>query len=208
MKINGEPFYIVIGRQFGSGGKEVGKLLSSRLGIPCYDKTLITASAERLGFSKEMLNRADEKRPSLLRSFFSCNPGGPAYSQTQAIDKHTLYEIQSEIIRQLAEEGSCIFVGRTADHILRDKKNMLSVFLHADRDIRAANVYGRHDAVNLHDAESMLSKKDKERQAYYQYYTGRKWGDASNYHLCFDASVVAPEQIADLICSIVNCKSR
>lgn len=199
-----KPYYIVIGRQFGSGGKELGKLLETKLGIPCYDKTLISASAERFGFRSDILALADEKRPSLLRSFFSCNPGGPADASSVAVDKHTIYKIQSQIINQLADEGSCIFVGRTADHILRDRENLLSIFLHAHPDTRAKRICDRNDASDLKTAKELLAKKDRERQAFYQYYTGRKWGDAGNYHLTADASVLPTEKIADFICGIVN----
>ena len=202
--MSSRSYYIVIGRQFGSGGKELGQELSKRLGIPCYDKTLIAKASERFGLTPEIIAKADERRPSALKSFFSCNPGAPDGQYPATMDKETLYAIQSNVIRQLAAEGPCIFVGRTADYILRDEPGLFSIFLHAGQSERIKNICRRGDASCMRNAEACIAKKDKERQSYYQYYTGKKWGMAENYHLCIDTSKFSIPQLADIICSCLN----
>lgn len=198
------PFYIVVGRQFGSGGLEFARELASRLGVECYDKTLVTEAAQRFGFSREIIARADERCPSRLRSFLSCNPGIPAAPGIDSVGKETMYSIQSAVIRQLAAEGSAIFVGRTADYILRDAPLLLSVFLHSTPEKRAERIVRRNDAKNIREARDLLCRKDKERQQYYKYYTGRIWGAADNYHLCLDASAFPVDVMADTVIALLN----
>lgn len=202
--MNNDNFHLIIGRQFGSGGKELGKKIAERLGIPCYDKSLLVAAAERLGLRADLLRNKEEKRPSRLRSFLSCNPGINSDNIGNNFDSSSIYSVQTNVIRQLSIENSCVFVGRTADYILRDHKRMLSIFLHAAPQWRARRIVERGDAANIREAHDLLIKKDKERQSYYNYYTGRKWGEASTYHLTADTSIIPIDILTEFIIDILN----
>lgn len=201
-------FAIVIGRQFGSGGKELGSELAARLAIPCFDKTLLSEAAQRFGFKKEILANADEKKPSVLRSFLNCNPGisNDQYGLA-SMSGDSLYRIQSKVISQLADEGSCIFVGRTADYVLRDHPCVVSVFLHASDRHRINRICARGDAGNEKEASELLAKRDRQRQKYYDYYTGRRWGVGSTYDLCLNASDIDIKSIASIVIDYLNCKA-
>jgi len=200
-------YAIVIGRQFGAGGKALGAELAKRLGIRCYDKTLLSRAAESLGFRKELMANADERKPSIFRSFLNCNPG-IANEQIAGSPMHgdSLYKIQSEVITKLAERESCIFVGRTADYVLREHPCMVSVFLHADRAHRIDRICKRGDA-DYHSAPDILNKRDRERQKYYNYYTGRKWGDSATYDITLNASGIPIDKLASIVIEYLNCKA-
>lgn len=199
-KRSGDPFVVAIGRQFGCGGREIGKMIAEALGAAYYDKTLLSKAAETFGFSKDIFDRADEKRPSWLRSLLQYNYGVEnAVSEFSDIDNEGLYKAQSGVIRQLTQQGSCVIVGRTADYILRDHPRLISIFLHAPERHRAQKLIDRNDAKDLESAISMAKKMDNARDSYYSYYTNKRWGAASTYHLCVDTSLFSPEEIIDLI---------
>lgn len=175
-------------------------MIARSLGADYYDKTLLSKAAEAFGFSKNLFDRADEKRPSWLRSLLQYNYGVEnAVSEFSDIDNEGLYRAQSRVIRQLAANGPCVIVGRTADYILRDHPRMVSLFLHAPVDFRAARILERNDAKDMDSARSMARKMDNARDSYYSYYTNRPWGHASTYHLSIDTSRFTPEEIIELI---------
>ena len=191
---------VVIGRQFGCGGREIGRLIAKRLNAGYYDKTLLSKTAQSLGFDISIFDSAEEKRPSWLRSLLSYSYGTESAGiEGLDIDNEGLYKLQSQVIRKLADEGPCVFVGRTADYILRDYPNMLSIFLHAPVDVRCSNIVKRNDSDSETHAASMARKMDNARQSFYSYYTNRKWGEAATYHLSFDTSRFTPEQIAETV---------
>lgn len=193
-------FVVVIGRQFGCGGRDIGKLLASGLGAEYYDKTLLSKAAESLGFNKNLFDRADEKRPSWLRSLLQYNYGvESALSELSDIDNESLYGVQSRVIRQLADQGNCVFVGRTADYVLRDHPGLISIFLHAPIEFRIHNIMKRNDASTPDAARSMARKMDNARESYYFYYTNHKWGHADTYHLSIDTSRFTPDEILGLV---------
>lgn len=194
---------IVIGRQFGCGAREAGKILSRRLGIPYYDKELLSEAASRLGFDKEIFAKADEKRPSFLRFFTGSSAGTPVFS-TSGLSPEKIYEFQSMVIAKIIEEGACVIVGRTADYIARNDSRLVSVFLHASEESRASHIIRRGDADSIEKSIEMGRRRDKERENYYNYFTGRRWGHASNYHLTLDASTLSAEDIADLILAFIE----
>lgn len=184
---------ITVGRQFGSGGKPVGDALSEKLGIPVYDNELITEAARHSGYSPEFFIRSDEKK----RSFFLANLfGGNNYSRNMIGDAE-LFRIQSETIRNIAEKGSAIFVGRASDYVLRDMKP-LSVFISATMESRIKFVCER-DGVTPDEAVSIIDKRDRDRARYYNFFTQRNWGVASNYDLCINRSAIGTQKAADLI---------
>ncbi len=198
-------FVIVIGREFGSGGRRIGKILSNRLGCAYYDKELLAEAAKSLGFTPEIFNEHDEKKPSMFNTFFQGVYGITQNYHDTTVGGTALYKEQSKAIRKLAEKGSCIIVGRTADYVLRDHPGLLSVFLHSPIAHRAAKIVERGEAGDLQSAMEKARKHDRDRESYYNYYTGRRWGRASNYHLSLDASRLSDEEIADII---IKCVKR
>ncbi|MBQ2103538.1 MAG: cytidylate kinase-like family protein [Bacteroidales bacterium] len=184
---------ITIGRQFGSGGKPVGDALSRKLGIPVYDNELITEAAKQSGYSPELFIRSDEKK----RSFFLANLFGLSSDVRDMIGDAELFRIQSETIRNLAAKGSAIFVGRASDYVLRDMK-CLNVFITASMESRIKFVCER-DGVALEDAPGIIERRDRNRSKYYDFFTQKHWGLASNYDICINRSTLGTEKTADLI---------
>jgi len=185
---------ITISRQFGSGGRTIGKEAAAKLGIPCYDQELIGKIAEESGFAKEYVAERGEytAHSSWLASAIS---GRDYYGHSHQDD---LWAAQRKVILELAEKEPCVIVGRCADYILRDAVDCLTVFIHADMEKRARRIveqYGeRPDA-----PEKRLRDKDKRRAAYYQYYTDMEWGAVQNYHVALDSGVLGIERCVDII---------
>lgn len=199
---------IVIGRQFGAGGRRLGRELSRRLGIPYFDKELLQEAAERFGFSRTVFESGDEKRPSLLHSLVNFNYNSVTYNFcTSAMSADEIYTAQSHVIRQLAEEGPCVIVGRTADYILRDFPCLISVFVHADIKTRAYRIFDRGEAPSQEAAEEIAEKQDKLRRNYYNYFTGNKWGDAATYNICIDSTRLSVDNMAELVIAFAQLRN-
>lgn len=203
--MDSEKFLIVVGRQFGSGGRQIGRMLARELGVKYYDKTLMSEAAKRLGYSAELFERADEKRPSFLRSllWFSYGASSDA-SESSQMSPEDMYRFQSEVIQSICEKESCVIVGRTADYVMRHHPRMVSIFLHAPADDRARRVVARGETDSLRDAVELVKKRDKARESYYNYFTNRHWGRADNYHLCVDSSRTTPEAILSMVKSMLH----
>ncbi len=190
-----------IGRQFGSGGRQVGKTLAEKLGIPFYDKELIAISAQDSGLSEALFTNADEKATSSI--FYSLVMGNypmasGALGVTEMPLNDQLFLIQSKTIKRLAAEGPCVIVGRCADYILRDLENTMSIFIHADiaqRAERAIRVY----EVKENKAEDVCLKADKQRANFYNYYSDRKWGMCRTYDMSLDSGKLGIEGCVDQI---------
>ena len=187
---------INVGRQFGSGGKLVALALGKKLGIPVYDQELISKAAEQSGFSKELFAKSDEKRNLLALSSFIVDVGRFGSADNYVSDNQ-LFVIQSNVIRSIADKGSAIFIGRCADYILRDRP-CLDVFISASDEVRIKRVAERM-GITPEQAESLMQKKDRTRETYYNYFTFGNWGIASNYDLCVDSSVLGIDGTADMI---------
>lgn len=183
---------ITISREFGSGGRTIGKMVSEKLGIPYYDAELIHKIAQESGFSENYIKNAGEYTPGgFLSSAFANRSFGPT-------NEDYLWNIQYKIITELAEKESCVIVGRCADYILKDKADCLKVFIHADMDFRAeriVKVYGEREVV----PEERLRDKDKRRAAYHRFYTNMKWGCAQNYHICLDSGKLGIAKCSEII---------
>ena len=186
---------INIGRQFGGGGLGVAHELGRKLGIPVYDKELITKAAQDSGFSKAIFEESDEKKRLFSLSSIFANRFGDTENY---MSDRGLFKMQSETIRKIAEQGSAIIVGRCADYILRDMECTLDVFLTSPLEVRAARIAER-SGLSLEEAEKLAEEKDKNRAEYYNYYTFTDWGVASTYDLCLDSSALGIEGTADLI---------
>ena len=187
---------INIGRQFGAGGKGVALILGERLGIPVYDNELLQKAAEESGFSPAFFRKSDERR-RLWRfgSLFGLNRAS-AYAPS-GIDGTELFRYQSEAIRDLAQQGDAIFLGRASDYVLRDME-CLDVFICAPLEDRVARVRER-TGMSVEEAEKYILRKEKNRENYYNFFTLGNWGVASNYDLCLDSSRLGLEGCADLI---------
>ena len=185
---------ITISREFGSGGRTIGKLAAEKLGIPCYDQQIIEQIAEESGLAKEYIQERGEYMPSSswIANALAVRSIGGIRSEDQ------LWSSQCKVIMDLAAKGPCVRVGRCADHILRGEYDLLRVFVHAPMEKRAERIvrlYGESDV----SVEKRLADKDKRRKAYYQLYTDTEWGVAKNYDICFDSSVIGTQKCADMI---------
>ena len=187
---------INVGRQFGSGGRLVALALGRKLGIPVYVQELIAKAAEQSGFSKELFANSDEKRNLLALSSFIVDVGRFGSADNYMSDNQ-LFVIQSNVIRSLADKGPAIFIGRCSDYILRDRK-CLDVFVTATDEVRIKRIAERMN-ITPEQADSLMRKKDRTRETYYNYYTFGNWGVASNYDLCVDSTVLGIEGTADMI---------
>ena len=186
---------ITISREFGSGGRTIGKKVAEKLGIPCYDSEIIQEMAKETGFAPDYVKEAGEYVPdSFLSAAFSNRMFGPT-------NEDILWEHQYRVITELAEKSSCVIVGRCADFILQDKADCLKVFIHADMAFRAkriVEVYGERKQA----PEERLRDKDKRRAAYHRFYTDMKWGCAQNYHLTLDSGALGIDKCAALIAEL------
>lgn len=200
---------IVIGRQYGSGGRALGRELSRRLSIPFYDRELLSEAARQFGISLPAFEREDERRPSLLRTVVESAFGSSSANiSVEGYTPHHLYSMQSKVIEQIAELGGAIFVGRTADYVLRDNPRLLSVFVHSDDATRARRLIKRGECTTKEQALDMARRHDRLRQGYYNYYTGRQWGHAANYHLSVDMGKLGISAAADVIMQGAYAMSR
>ena len=178
---------ITISREFGSGGRTIGKKVAEKLGIPCYDAEIIQEMAKETGFAPDYVKEAGEYAPgSFLSSAFSNRMFGPT-------NEDILWEHQCNTITALAQKGPCVIVGRCADYILQDTADCLKVFIHADMAFRAKREQS---------PEERLRDKDKLRSAYHRFYTNMKWGHAQNYHLTLDSGVLGIDKCVDIIAEL------
>jgi len=190
-----EKFNINIGRQLGSGGRIIGEKLSEQLGISFYDKELIQIASKESGLGKEFFEQADEKTSfSLFGGFFGL--------RTSIIDEgyvnnylcnETFFKIQSDVIQDLSEKESCVFVGRCADYILRENPRCVNIFITADIDDRIKRVVSQQQ-LSEEKAEELIEKTDKKRADYYNYYINKVWGAAESYHLCINSSALGIDE--------------
>ena len=188
---------INIGRSFGSGGGFVAKAVGEKLGIAIYDNELISRYAEENGYSRGAFAQGEEK-PSIfsLSSFFSS--GRPSFGEGSGyVNDNMMFKIQSEVIRSIADKGDAIIIGRCSDYILRERR-CLDVFVCAPEQWRIERL-AKNEGLSLGEAESLMKRKDRTRETYYNYYTFGSWGVASNYDLCVDSSILGIEGTADFI---------
>ena len=199
---------IVIGRQYGSGGRKIGRIVAEKLGFSYYDSELLSHAAERLGMRREVFLAHDEKKPSIFRALLQGAYGiADNFHHTNLICGEKMYDEQSRLISELSHENACVFVGRTADHILRHNPELLSVFLHSPAENRAKCVINRGETEKFEEALDIIRKFDKDREEYYNFYTGtNNWGKAINYHLTLDSSIASHEEIAEIIINFAKKK--
>jgi cytidylate kinase len=196
----GKEYVITVGRQLGSGGRIIGENLAGQLGIAFYDKELIQIASQESGLGKEYFEQADEKKSYSvfgglfgLRGTLADEPFSHYY-----LNNETLFKIQSDVIRDLAEKGSCLFVGRCADYVLKENPRCLNVFISADMNDRIKRV-AEVQNLSAEKARDFIEKADKQRAGYYNYFSNKVWGAAESYHLCINSSVLGIDETVYLL---------
>ena len=196
---------ITIGRQYGSGGREIGKKIAEKLGIPYFDKELLARVAKESGFCEEMIKNHDE-RPT---NSFLYNVVMDTYSfgyNTAFVDmpmRQKVFLAQFDTVKKIANEGSCVIVGRCADYALSDYPNCLNLFIYGKEEAKAQRISERQN-VTFSQAKDMCIKRDKQRQSYYNYYSNKKWGRADSYDLCIDSGKLGIDGTVDFIIDFVK----
>lgn len=199
-----ENYIITIGRQLGSGGKQTGEMLSQKLQTPCFDKELLQLAAKESGVHSEFFEQVDEKSRFSILSGLSAFWEGDFFTNNY-LSNESLFKIQSDVIQELANKQSCIFVGRCADYILRNHPRMLSVFITANINDRIATIT-QSQQVTEEKAKTIIEQTDKKRASYYNFYSNKTWGAASSYDLCINASVLGIEETVACILQFVQQK--
>lgn len=201
---------ITLGRQLGSNGKLIGKALAEKLGYKFYDKDLIARVAKESGLSENLFDEMNEKpTTSLLYSLVMGvqSSKGLYYQYNDMLNGDSLFRLQADVIKKIANEGPCIIVGRCADYILRDNPNLIKLFLCAGTEERVKNLMAR-DNMTEKEARSAVSKADKRRSNYYNFYTNNSWGNVNNYHLCLDTASLTQEECVDFLYSYVKEREK
>ena len=197
---------ITIGRQFGSGGREIGEKVAEYFGIKYYDKDLLTRAAKESGFCEEMIKNHDEKPTNSFLYNLVMDTYSFGYNSSSFVDmpiSHKVFLAQFDTIKKVADEGPCVIVGRCADYALADRKNVLHLFIYGDEETKIKFVMNKYD-VTESKARDMIIKKDKQRQSYYNYYSSKKWGRADSYDLCINSGVLGLDGTVKLITQYVE----
>ena len=205
-----QQIIINIGRQVCAGGLEIGRLLAEEFHAKYYDRELLNLAAKESGFSEEFFRQSDERK-GFLRSFlhlpYNNNWGGGSNFYQNNFSQESLFKFQSEAIIKAAQEGSCVFVGRCADYVLRDYPNVVNIFITASIDTRA-ELFMKEKNVTKEEAIKRIQHVESRRASYYNYYTGKKWGHAASYDLCIDASILGSTETARIIAEFVRKKFK
>ena len=196
---------INIGRQLGSGGRSIADILARHYGITAYDRKLIELAAQESGLCKEVFENADEKKwHGFFHAIFSNRSAANAFgSNENYLSNDALFKVQSDIIRDLAEKESCIFIGRCADYILRDHPCRINLFFTADLDDRIARM-AKEKHITAEQAAELIEKTDRRRADYYNYYSGKTWGAAESYDLCINTSHLGHEATAKMLIEYID----
>lgn len=192
-------YVVTIGRQFGSGGREIGQKLAARLGINYYDKELLLEIQKETGLTPEFLSESDEQP----HAAWSHALAGILYDGIYTQER--IFRYQSECIRKIAGEQSCVIVGRCADYILRDHPHCINTFIHAPLEFCAERL-ALNDGVPRGEAAELSVKMNKKRASYYNFYTDKKWGHITSYHLSIDSSLLGIDRTVEMIAELVNRK--
>ena len=198
-----EKKIITISREFGSGGRTIGHQVAEALGIPFYDKELVEQVALESGFAPKYVEEHGEHSPGKSILSYAFTSHGVPGTMNGLSTADFLWSIQCSVILQLAEQGPCVIVGRNADYILKDRPDVLHAFIYADKDFRAERIvrlYGESEE----SPQTRLNEKDRRRKANYQHYTGRNWGEAQNYDISLNTSVLGIEKCTEILVSLMR----
>ena len=199
---------ITIARQYGSGGREIGEAVAKKLGIPLFDKQLITDAASKGNLNEEVLKKTDESAANSL--LYTLAMGSNVAGTTMHFGykmpiNDKLFILQSEVIKEYAKEGSCVIIGRCSDYVLRDEENVFRLFIYGDLEHRKARVAERHPEIKSAQIIDIINKTDRRRASYYNFYTGNTWGKYDNYDMAINSSTLGIEGTAELI---VTCAKQ
>ena len=193
---------ITIARQYGSGGREIGERIAAALGIPIYDKEIITDAASKGELNTEVIRKADESAANSL--LYTLAMGSNIAGTTMHFGykmpiNDKLFILQSELIKEYAEKGSCVIIGRCADYVLRERDDTLRLFIYGDLEHRKARVLKRNPDIKPGHVIDVINKTDKRRSSYYNFYTGNKWGKYDNYDMAINSSSLGIEGTVSII---------
>ena len=201
---NNDNLIISVGRQLGSGGRTIAKMLADEFGCKFYDREVLNLAAKESGFSEEFFEKNDERKGFLDQIFHMHVPFiSDSSFYDNGLSQENLFRLQSDAIRKAATESPCVFVGRCADYVLREHRNMVTVFVTADIDERIKNVCHRLNC-SPDEARKLIESREDTRSSYYNYYTGKRWGDSSSYALCINSSVLGLEGTKEFIADFVR----
>jgi hypothetical protein len=199
-----EKIIINVGRQLGSGGHDIGRMLALDFRAKYYDRELLNLAAKESGFSEKIFEQNDEKKGFFKGLFNVQTPhltGGSLYKSN--FSQESLFQFQSDAIKKAAAEGSCVFVGRCADYVLRDYKNVVNIFITASMPYRIEQIMNKQH-LDREQARKFIEQKESKRAAYYNYYTGKKWGSAESYDLCIDSSILGLMETEKIIAEFIR----
>lgn len=205
-----EKVIITIARQYGSGGKTIGQMLAKDMGIPFYSREILRLASDDSGIREDLFNRADER----LRNNPLFGASKKVYKgelitpdKGDFVSDENLFNYQAKVIKELADKGSCVIVGRCADFVLRDRDDMVSVFVHASKEYCMARAMERN-SMTEREMEKFIAKTDKYRSDFYHYYTGNAWNDARNYDLCLNSGKLGFEKCVEEIKAYIDVRFR
>ena len=197
---------ITIGRQYGSGGREIGERLAEYFGITCYDNELLSRAAKESGFCEEMLENHDERPTSSFLYNLVMDTYSFGYNASHFVDmpiSHKVFLAQFDTIKKIASEGPCVIVGRCAGYALNDLKNCVHIFIYGDEETKVKRIMKKYD-MDAAKAKDTCIKKDRQRQSYYNYYSSKKWGRADSYDLCINSSVLGIDGTVKLLTQYIE----
>lgn len=201
---NNDNLIISVGRQLGSGGRTIAKMLADEFDCKFYDREVLNLAAKESGFSEEFFEKNDERKGFLDQIFHMHVPFiSDSSFYDNGLSQENLFRLQSDAIRKAATESPCVFVGRCADYVLREHRNMVTVFVTADIDERIKNVCHRLGC-SPDEARKLIESREDTRSSYYNYYTGKRWGDSSSYDLCVNSSLLGLEGTKNFIADFVR----
>ncbi len=202
---NNKHIIICVGRQLGSGGHDIARMLALDFNATYYDQEILNLAAKESGISEKFFEQNDEQR-GIFRSLFHLRtapvPDDSMYQNK--FSQENLFKFQSDAILKAADESSCVFVGRCADYVLRERKDVVSIFVTASKRFRIDQVMARHSHMSVSEANKFINQCESKRAAYYNYYTGKKWGDASSYNLCIDSSVMGLQATEHFVADFIR----
>ena len=197
---------ITIGRQFGSAGREIGEKLAEYFGIKCYDKELLSRAAKESGFCEEMIQNHDERPTNSFLYNLVMDTYSFGYNASSFVDmpiSHKVFLAQFDTIKKIADEGGCVIVGRCADNALADYENCIHLFIYADEDTKVKRIMEKYELTES-KARDMITKKDKQRQSYYNYYSSKKWGRSDTYDLSINSGRLGIDGTVNLLAQYVE----
>ena len=197
---------ISVGRQLGSGGHDIARMLAFDFNAKYYDKEILNLAAKESGFSEKIFEQNDEKK-GFIRGLFSMTTPHVSGAYESGFSQENLFKFQSDAIRKAAQEGSCVFVGRCAGYVLRDFENVVNIFISASMHDRVQQILNKQN-VTPPEAKRMILQAEGKRASYYNYYTGKKWGHAESYDLCVNTSILGMMETEKMIAEFIRKKFK